>query len=445
MLINFKVKNYRSYKNQAEFAMLTGKRLKKFPDNKFQIDKTVNNEGLKLLKNSIIFGANGSGKSNLIKALKTMKSIVISNRNRTKEKIYRTPFILDNHSIDNPTTFSVEFIIEGFQYLYEFSYNENEFFYEKLDYINNNKYVNYFYRSNEQKNVPENLKEEYAKTRNNVLFLYSAQSSNDDHAIRVMKWFIDKLLFIDEHLNGEEINDLQHLIKNEDTKKQIINFLKLCDINIVDIDTILDESHEKFKKFLKEQSKERGFSISEIYDELDKERFDIVLTYKKFDENSNVIGTENIQFFSESEGTKKLLTLVLNLFNLKNESKVVIMDEFDDSLHLNLSKILVNIFNQVTNCNQFILTSHQLNLLDCNLRKDQIYFTEKNYDGSTELYSMFDFIDDFKGSRNDISKLKRYMEGVYGAIPNVDENSFNVFKNIFDFDLVLGGVTNAKE
>ncbi|MDK9844796.1 AAA family ATPase [Staphylococcus equorum] len=445
MLINFKVKNYRSYKNQADFAMLTGKNLKKFSNNKFEIDKTVNNEGLKLLKNSIIFGSNGSGKSNLIKALKTMKDIVISNRNRTKERITRTPFLLDNNSIDNPTIFSVEFIIEGFQYLYEFSFNENEFFYEKLDYICKDEYVNYFYRSNEKKCIPKNLKEEYEKTRNNVLFLYSAQNANDNHAIRVMKWFIDKLLFIDEHLNGGEINDLQHLIKNDDTKRQIIDFLKLCDVNIVDIDTILDESHEKFKKFFKEQSKERGFSISEIYDELDKERYDLVLTYKKFDENGHMIGTENIQFFSESEGTKKLLTLVLNLFNLRNENKVVIMDEFDDSLHLNLSKILVNIFNQVKNYNQFILTSHQLNLLDCNLRIDQIYFTEKYYDGSTELYSMFDFIDDSKGSRNDISKLKRYMEGVYGAIPNVDANDFNAFKNILDFDLSYGGVTNGEE
>lgn len=109
------------------------------------------------------------------------------------------------------------------------------------------------------------------------------------------------------------------------------------------------------------------------------------------------------------------------LASLESPGKVLLFDEFDDSFHLNLSKALVKIFNSKSNFNQFILTSHALELLECELRKDQIFFAEKDFDGESHLYSIFDFLD--LNSRTDISYLNRYLQGEFGAIPQVHINS----------------------
>ncbi|HDK5723637.1 TPA: ATP-binding protein, partial [Staphylococcus pseudintermedius] len=147
------------------------------------------------------------------------------------------------------------------------------------------------------------------------------------------------------------------------------------------------------------------------------------LVYKKYNKEGDRIGSQRIFFNHESEGTKKLITLALNILDETKRGSVFVMDEFDDSLHLNISKIMIKLFNLMENRSQFILTSHQLFLLDCDLRVDQIYLAKKDFEGASELYSIFDFNDDY-GKRSDLTIFKRYLEGVYGAVPNVTINDF---------------------
>ena len=114
-----------------------------------------------------------------------------------------------------------------------------------------------------------------------------------------------------------------------------------------------------------------------------------------------------------------------------SETFASVMDEFDDSFHLSLTKALLNIINSESNKNQFIFTTHNLNLLDSNLRVDQIYLMEKDFMGKTDVYSLFDF-NELKGvSRSDISFAKRYLNGQFGALPDIDvEGMDRLFKEI---------------
>ena len=133
----------------------------------------------------------------------------------------------------------------------------------------------------------------------------------------------------------------------------------------------------------------------------------------------------------ESSGTKKMMLVALTLLDSLHMDRVIVMDEFDDSFHLSLTQTLLNIINSESNTNQFIFTSHNLNLLDSKLRVDQIYLIEKDFLGKTEVYSLFDFNGINGVSRNDISFAKRYLKGQFGALPDIDlEGIDQLFKEI---------------
>ncbi|WP_411345019.1 AAA family ATPase [Paenibacillus sp. WLX1005] len=148
---------------------------------------------------------------------------------------------------------------------------------------------------------------------------------------------------------------------------------------------------------------------------------ELYTVYRKYDNNGEVVGSSSIHVSSlESKGTKKIIEIALTILFSENNGKVIIMDEFDDAVHLKLSKALIRLFNSAGNKNQFILTSHELQLLDCDLRKDQIYLLEKDFEGQSSLYSLFDFNELNSTPRNDISFFKRYMRGQFGAVPTID-------------------------
>lgn len=422
MLINFEFENFKSYKSNTEFSMLAGKGLRRLPENTLQFNKTTSNESLKLLKNSILFGANGSGKSNFIEALRFLKVLLSRPTKKSTDRVLKSSFLLDDYSMKKPSSFTIEFLINKIQYRYSLKYSDTEILEEKFEYYNKGKYIVHFERLfNEFIKVPNELVEESKKTRNNVLFAYVAQDKNDKHAINLYRWFFIKLQFVDGHLEYDEISNLEEAINNPKKKKEFIKFLNLCDINIIDIEI----THEKvpkevvsvFSQFIDIITNENEFDID--FDEVKRERPKLHLIYKKINEDSNNVGHQIIKYEDESEGTKKIIKLVLYLLINSTKGNVLFLDEFDDSLHLNLSKLMISLFNKTNKNSQFIVTSHQLLLMDTDLRKDQIYFAEKLFDGSSELYSIFDFVDENHGKRSDITMFKRYMQGVYGAIPNV--------------------------
>ena len=238
----------------------------------------------------------------------------------------------------------------------------------------------------------------------------------------MFQWFHSNLVF--EPTKKRLFKSIQ---SNSAKKNLFIKLLNLADFNIVDIEIIekVDSVPDELRKImtvanLDESRLPKQFTTFEIYS-----------IYKKYDEKGKVVGEEKIPYEMESSGTKKMMAVALTLLESLHKDRVIIMDEFDDSFHLSLTKALLNIINSESNTNQFVFTTHNLNLLDSNLRVDQIYLMEKDFLGKTDVYSLFDF-NELKGaSRSDISFVKRYLNGQFGALPDIDVEGMNqLFKEI---------------
>jgi len=399
MLVEFTFENLFSYKNESYFSMEAAKGTKiinEFPK--------VNQH--RILKSAVIFGSNASGKSNLLNAMDLMKEIVLySSRDEG------LPFPSFANLKDDPITLSISIVTEGIVYRYTFSYTTECVLSEKLEFEEKGTFNTYFERQKEiYVVIPEDVKDLTTKTREDALFLLTAKTFNDQHGLNVFRWFRRSLLilntnfvqskdFADQILGRPEWEKL----KDEKYKNAVLKFMKAADVSIEDIEMteqtfrITDDEH-----FFKYPKRSSTFT---------KKR--LLLKHRSYQRNGDRGEDYTLDFSQESEGTRKLLYLASII--LLNEHKTILIDEFDKSLHLELSQALLGLFNSPENNNQFILTTHQINLMDFEFKKEQIYFVERKDDGISDLYSAYDF--SMETNRKDYSYLKRYMDGQFGAIP----------------------------
>lgn len=410
MLIDFRVENYLSFKEEIVFSMETGERLRKFKET-----NTFTHAHTQLLKNAIIFGANGAGKSNLFSGLSLMADMIINPTQKISDKLTYTPFGLDTDSRSKPTSFYIKLALEDDVYEYGFSYNAKEIIFEELNILfkNGNKKP-YFRREKNKKDFEGSviLREALKNTRDNKLLIFEGQNINDEICTLVFRWFTDKLIFF-----SKTDSELFELLKQKETKNIFLEFMKLADFNFVDIE--VKETIERFpERILRALEVMSDSPVSENIKSRKITEFYSV--YNKYDNMGNIVGKDTISYELESSGTKKMINLALTIIASHNRNITMIIDEFDDSFHLSLSKALLKIINSESNFNQFIFSSHDLNFFDCDLRVDQIYLAEKRFDGVSDLYSLFDFKDMIGYSRNDISFFKRYLEGQFGALPDID-------------------------
>lgn len=195
--------------------------------------------------------------------------------------------------------------------------------------------------------------------------------------------------------------------------------MKFADFNIIDFE-VRESVIEIPKGFIELVEK---LSESNVDRKLEKSvtNTDFYTIYKEYDTEGNVIGKVPIHYGNESSGTRKLMMLGAVIIESFDSDSVIIMDEFDDAFHVDLSKAILRMINSEVNRNQFVLSSHTIDLMDCDLRTDQVYLVEKDFRGVSEIYSIFDFKDsDGKIFRADIKFAKRYLSGKFGAIPNIN-------------------------
>lgn len=407
MLIDFSVKNFTSFKNLTTLSAETGERLRKFREtNTFQ-DKDPN-----LLKSLLLFGPNGSGKSQLIAALGTMQMIVTSPTHAVTDELIYNPFSFDEESRNEDTYFEINIEINNKKYEYSFEYNAERISKEALYTFNGNEKIVLFERKDNQVDVKnEMLESSLPKLRKNSLFLYMAQGENDPDSAAVFSWFAKNLVFINND-TGIPMEMLD-LMEDEHLKSEMISFLRFADFNITDIkvrELPFPTQNPSFQKFV------------ESFDVKLPEKNRALYTVHKVYNGNKVVSTGEIPLNSESVGTQRIFYIVLVMIyaQITGNEKTIIIDEFDDSLHEELTKVMVKIFNSKQNLNQFIVTTHDLQLLDSDLRIDQMYLLEKDFHGISELKSVFDFEDTRNKGRSDISFAKRYMQGRFGAVPVID-------------------------
>ncbi|WP_455460671.1 AAA family ATPase [Streptococcus salivarius] len=414
MLIDFEVTNFISFQNKSILSLEKGKYLKKHAKSHI-----LNKQNFSLLKNVNIFGANGSGKSNLISALRLLTEMVIQPTNDIEDRLPYMPFYLDKKSRYRDTEFSIKLIKNEKIYRYHICYNSEEVTLEELYIVSqNDKEKIYFKRTNSSDDseiLPYNLKKIRKSVRKNKLLLFEGQDKNDAECVSVFQWFHSNLVF--EATKKQIFKSIQ---EDSAKKNMFIKLLNLADFNIIDIEVIekVESVPDELKKLI---------SAANLDESRFSKRFTIEIysIYKKYDENGKVVGEEKIPYEMESSGTQKMMAVALTLLDSLHKDRVIIMDEFDDSFHLSLTKALLKIINSESNTNQFIFTTHNLNLLDSDLRIDQIYMTEKDFLGRTDLFSLFDFNELSGVSRSDISFFKRYLNGQFGALPDIDVEGMN--------------------
>jgi AAA15 family ATPase/GTPase len=439
MLIEYSVENFRSIAEKTTFSMVPSReRLKS--GNLINLDNFPKIK--KLLKSTVIYGANASGKTNIILALAIMKNIIITSKGKNSgdKFIEYTPFVLDNYHPNQPISFEIHFIQGDTEYKYSFSFNSERILSEELYYYNNKREIPFFKRKLDDFEPfvdHEELKNLFRNTGINVLFLSKANNEYKKFG-PIFGWFSNNLDAIGPML-GFGFNfqaTIDYMNQSEENKQKVLNLMHYADFDICDIsgkNILIDNNMESSKIFKdlimsitsevnKKVSLENKVDISGVKNSMDKVQFsptrvpELKSIRKKID--GSIITKDFVQF--ESSGTTQFFNIVgLWLRALQEESRVIIIDEFDTRLHPDLQYYLIKLFQnpEINQKNsQLIFTSHNTRLLSTDLfRRDQIVFTEKNPETkSTELYSLYDY-----EKRQDRSIEKSYFQGRYGAIPDL--------------------------
>ena len=422
MLVGFTFENFASFYNNTEFAMTVSGN-----DSRYKELNTFSTPHGELLKSCFMYGANGSGKTNFIDALAFMKYIVTAELD-VQSRIISKPnyFLFNNASKDKPTSFSIAFIVEGILYDYGFSVLNNKIIKEYLD-KKEKRTVNVFIRngstfenikinSKEFKNVEHVIK----NTREDVLFLSWANFCNNEMAMKIYKWFESIQIFDTDDTNQLLSVTVNYMEEHENGKKDIVELMNKLGIPIDDFEMEItdDKMSETLMAALKKSYKEKFKNMMNV------KNIDLKVKQKVYDKNWENYTMSDFGFELESAGTRKLFEIAGPIISAINNGSVVLIDEIDARLHPALVRHLVMMFNSLSqnpNNAQLICNTHDVTLLDEDIRRDQIYFLEKDEYGVSKLYSLCDF----KGIRKDSKILKQYLLGVYGALPNIKDSGIN--------------------
>jgi len=413
MLVNFTVKNFRSFKHERTFSMEASS-IKEHEESVRIVNKH------KVLPLAVIYGANSSGKTNLIKALGCMTQIVMNSvRLNENDTITYNPFALDEISEQQPTFFEIQFIKDQSLFRYGFEYTPkeiiSEWLYEKR--FGEREY-NLFLRSRGVISISEvRFKEGVGKTdltNANRLFVSLVAQLKGTISKQVIDWFASCNVLSGLDSEAFEGFTLGMFAEKNNGVEQALAFFKKLQLGfnnfVVKRSTFAKDIVEKVPNELKEKIREGKivdtFTIHNVYDENG-----VVIKEKMFDELD-----------MESEGTKKVIEMSGPIFDTLNEGRVLVVDELDAKLHPLLTRNIVLLFmNPEINKNnaQLIFATHDTNLLNLKLlRRDQIWFAEKDKCDSTDIYSLVEFKDENGDKvRNDRNIERDYITGRYGAIP----------------------------
>lgn len=417
MLVQFTVGNFLSF-NQKRLLNLEAKGISELKTN----IATFKSE--KILRSAVIYGANSSGKSNLIKALERMREVVLTSvRLNDSDELDYSPFLLSTETENQPTFFEIVFWHDSTRYRYGFEYNLKQIINEWLFAgKSETREKPLFIRTIDGIGIDEKFKEGEGyepKTNNNRLFVSLVAQLGGDISKKIIEFFNEYNV-----LSGLEHNDytgftMRMLHKNLngcDESLQLYQKLKLGfqDIKAIESDfnplDIPEDMPDRLKaKLIKEFTGKRGITLKTVHNKFDKKGK--VIDFVLLDKEKN-----------ESEGTNKIIDLSGPIFDTLKLGKALIIDELDAKLHPLITMRIVELFNSPEsnpNNAQLIFATHDTNLLGEELfRRDQIWFTEKDDQEQTDLYSLYDFnLPDGSKVRNDSNLEKNYIRGRYGAIP----------------------------
>lgn len=426
MLIEFKFGNFRSFRDEAVLSMeaMGLGRLK---------NCLISYNSMKLIPSVAIYGKNGGGKSNIIRAF-WLAVQFIKNAQRTQHenaKIPVKPFLLNDYSKDEPTFFEFTYVLDNVKYIYGFSATKEKIFSEYLYHSPKGQKATVFTRT-EQKFT---FTEEKAKRKliseavaPNQLFFSVACTMNDADCMRAMKWFRDYVFFSRDYADIPE--QLLEYSNDKNMLAAISGYAKAADLGIEKME--FEFKDEVVKDFESEKNipEEIRFALTAFMQNLKEnsniseiglQKSEVRATSYHNGINKNGIKTSfTLDLSDESDGTRKLMSIAPAIESVLNNGGIVLVDELEKELHPMLVNYIVAKFQSKTsnpNGAQLIFTTHNTELLNMELmRKDQLYFADKNRkDGASELYSIGDF-----STKTADNIRKGYLAGKYGATPDIE-------------------------
>lgn len=446
MLVSFSVSNYRSFSSEETFSLVASKRLDGSHD---EHATPIPNSKVKVLRTAVLYGANGAGKSNLFKALRYVRSAVLLPRKKnsgTGRETFRFGV-----GMDQPSSFDLQFITGDKLYRFGFKVDDQRITEEWLVRVVGGKEKPLYERiTDENGNVTieaNGLKAAGDKLKalatvggpQNQLFLATINANLDTPDFgkelgSVLEWFKNLILIAP----GEPFTPLGHtLVKDSGFLEFAGDFLKSSSTGVDHLKAIKEEiSEEQLRSLLPKdlisrvlediREDEEGLAVVRLSDgnELLVERTDenhfFRITIQAAHENQTGKVVQ-LELKMESDGTRRLLNLLPALHHLRTSKAVYFIDEIDRSLHPELVWKFLEFF--LKSCaggqRQILVTTHESNLLDLDLlRRDEIWFAEKDQSGSSHLYSLTDF-----NVRKDLEIRKHYLQGRFGAVPflgNID-------------------------
>ena len=409
MLLEFRCSNHRSIRDEVLFSTIAGTD-KTHPEN---IEKVAEVE---VLKSSVIYGANGSGKSNFIDAISFVKNLVSNSINHQPgQGILQMPHKLDGY--ERKSDYKTQFIVDGIRYGFGCSLKNMLVVEEYLYYFPHGRQTKIFERTSKDYSAGRNFRNRFNSCKdvlkpNRLMLSCAANFSSVDEVTAAYRFFNDELVIYSSVNQDNWMNYSLHQINaNKQTKAIVLKFLDALGTGIKDI-------HVDIKK--------EDLDVSHLPPFLSDE-FKRILLQEKIDAISAKVlyeGFETDLISEESTGIKKLFGLLCPFIDIMVNGKVLVCDELESNLH---ESLLFGLVKQFVNTRgnkpaQLIFTTHETGLLNLDLfRRDQIWFTEiKSADRSTDLFSLTEI----KNVRKDENFGKGYIAGKYGAIPmlNLDLN-----------------------
>lgn len=422
MLLEFSVGNYLSFRERKTLNLIASS------ISDYKESNTIISERYTLLKGAVIYGANASGKSNFIRAMSTMKRIVMFSFNQSSTKeLGIIPFLLNTETENKPSFFEILFEVLGTRYRYGFEITDKKVVGEWLYESKKNAEKFLFLREGDGIEVSPSYKEAEnleSKTRDNALFLSVIDQFNGVIAKKIMNWFNNFITI--SGLTHEEYELVTFkMLRKKNTAKTIGDFYDQLDLGFDGIsfnkekfnpESIPKDIPEALVKFLvKDMDGAFQFKINTLHKKYNKE-------------NKKVSDVEFDMRSQESAGTNKVFNISGSIFDVLQDGGVLVIDELDSSLHPLLTLAITKLFNseKANSKNaQLIITTHDTNLFSYGkYRRDQIYFVEKDKYGASDLYSLVEYREeDGTKVRKDRSFENDYIQGRYGAIPFIGDIS----------------------
>jgi len=412
MVLEIRISNFFSIKDEIVLdlraANLKSHNTKALSDNVFEFNHS------QVLKTLAIYGANASGKSNIIRAIRFCNALVFESHLHNEDTVYNFQPFKFNGFDKKPSSYFIRFVSNNIEYEYSFSLTRFKIVTESLYYYPKGRIKEIFTRD---ERLGKTKKEKYSfgdqikrpldvaeNTSDKTLYISRASQMDREIGKEIFNYF--HRTFILQYV-GFGVSMIETLSNAH--KKRLIEALKIADSDIVDVSIrVLKKPGKNINADLK--------SLTVTVEDIVQDHLEIKTFHKASPKLPFDFLTE------ESQGTIKLFFIMLTLLDVVKNNKVLLIDEIEESLHPKIMEYIFNIFRSGEKA-QLICTTHNSRFLDLKkFRKDQIYFTNKKSDASTDLYSLYDYSD----FRDTMDLEKAYLQGRFDAIPILNDSIENI-------------------